>query len=289
MMRSTHSISVRLCIPTLVSSRMSAGRPITWANRRATLKYWPYSASRRFSYCCSTNGSSSRNASWSTSAAMRPGLVGVVDALAVERVDGAGGVADHEVRRPGLGADRASHRQPAAGRATLGLVGLELPVVGRGGDVLAEQVGGVDALEVAERGQQPDADVHRPVAHREDPPVARHGVAVAVLHVEAALDPRLGGERAAPVAPDGRARRATPGGATCPAPARSGSWRRRPRPRTGPGPPPRRGRPCAGRPRRARSPARSSAASASVPSHRVTPALTALSTTSWSSSRRRTT
>ena len=47
MIRSTHSISVRLCMPTRVSSRMSAGRPMTRANSRATLKYWPYSSSSR--------------------------------------------------------------------------------------------------------------------------------------------------------------------------------------------------------------------------------------------------
>ena len=45
MIRSTHSMRVRLCMPTLVSSRIRAGRPITRAKSRATLKYWPYSAS----------------------------------------------------------------------------------------------------------------------------------------------------------------------------------------------------------------------------------------------------
>ena len=48
MIRSTHSISVRLCMPALVSSRINAGRPITRANRRATLKYCPYSSSSSF-------------------------------------------------------------------------------------------------------------------------------------------------------------------------------------------------------------------------------------------------
>ena len=48
MIRSTHSISVRLCMPARVSSRISAGRPMTRANRRATLKYWPYSSSSSF-------------------------------------------------------------------------------------------------------------------------------------------------------------------------------------------------------------------------------------------------
>ena len=38
MMRSTHSISERECMPMRVSSRMRAGRPIRRTNRRATLK-----------------------------------------------------------------------------------------------------------------------------------------------------------------------------------------------------------------------------------------------------------
>ena len=41
MMRSTHSMSVRDCMPTRVSSRIERGRPITFANKRATLKYNP--------------------------------------------------------------------------------------------------------------------------------------------------------------------------------------------------------------------------------------------------------
>ena len=69
-MRSTHSISVRLCIPTRVSSRMSAGRPMMRANRRATLKYCPYSASRCLGYSASTSGLRSTSASWIVSAAM---------------------------------------------------------------------------------------------------------------------------------------------------------------------------------------------------------------------------
>ena len=38
MIRSTHSMSVRECIPTRVSSRMTAGFPMTFTNVRATLK-----------------------------------------------------------------------------------------------------------------------------------------------------------------------------------------------------------------------------------------------------------
>ena len=53
-------------------------------------------------------------------------------------------------------------------------------------------MGRVDALEVAERRQQPDADVDGAVADREDPAVPGHRVAVAVLDVERRLDPRVG-------------------------------------------------------------------------------------------------
>ena len=38
MIRSTQSMSVRERMPTRVISRISAGRPMTWANSRATLK-----------------------------------------------------------------------------------------------------------------------------------------------------------------------------------------------------------------------------------------------------------
>jgi hypothetical protein len=38
MIRSTHSMRLRECIPTRVSSRMRAGWPISFTNVRATLK-----------------------------------------------------------------------------------------------------------------------------------------------------------------------------------------------------------------------------------------------------------
>ena len=52
-------------------------------------------------------------------------------------------------------------------------------------------MGGVDRLPALERRQEPDPDVDRPVAHREDPAVPGEGVAPAVPQVEMALDPRL--------------------------------------------------------------------------------------------------
>ena len=73
MMRSTHSISVRLCMPTRVSSRISAGRPMTRAKRRATLKYRPYSLVEQLRVALQARSASpATSASSSTSAAMPP-------------------------------------------------------------------------------------------------------------------------------------------------------------------------------------------------------------------------
>ena len=101
---------------------------------------------------------------------------------------------------------------------------------GRGARELVHEVGRVDALEVAERRQQADADVDRAVADREDPAVAGQRVAVAVADVERALDPRVGVQRALVVAADRHALRVARGRARCRAPGRTASWRRR-RPR----------------------------------------------------------
>ena len=191
MMRSTHSISVRLCMPTRVSSRISAGRPITWANSRATLKYCPYSSSSALRVALQGGGVAVDERLVHHVGGHAAGLVGVVDALAVERVDGAGGVADHQAGGTRLGPDRAAHRDAPAGRAALRAVGVDLPALGDLAGVGVEQVGGVDALEVAERRQQADADVHGAVADGEDPAVAGQRVAVAVLDVERGLDPRV--------------------------------------------------------------------------------------------------
>ena len=106
---------------------------------------------------------------------------------------------------PGLGADRPAHRDPPADRPARRVRRVDLPAVGDLVGVGVEQVGGVDALEVAERRQQPDADVHGAVADREDPAVAGHRVAVAVLDVERRLDPRLGVLGRLPVGADRRA------------------------------------------------------------------------------------
>ena len=100
--------------------------------------------------------------------------------------------------------------RPLTGRP-VGCGRVDLPAVGDLVGVGVEQVGGVDALEVAERRQQADADVHRAVADREDPAVAGHRVAVAVLDVERRLDPRLGVRGRLPVGADRRAVRPLPG------------------------------------------------------------------------------
>ena len=78
---------------------------------------------------------------------------------------------------------------------------------GRGGDERVHQGAGVDLLPPGERGQQADADVHRAVAHREHPAVAREVAALAVVEIEVALDPRLVVEGAGEVAADRHAER----------------------------------------------------------------------------------
>src|SRR5581483_1461882 len=77
-------------------------------------------------------------------------------------------------------------------------------------------------LPAGEGGEEPDADVHGPVAHREDPPVSREMVAGAVAEVEVRLDPRIVVERTLEVAPDGHPQRvaAVTGGAEGAAEAR---------------------------------------------------------------------
>ena len=86
-----------------------------------------------------------------------------------------------------------------------GSIGLDLPTIGDLMCIRVEQMRGVDALELAERRQQPDTDVDGAVADREDPAVAGHRVAVAILHVERRFDPRLGVSRRLPVGANGGA------------------------------------------------------------------------------------
>ncbi|CAB5027352.1 unannotated protein [freshwater metagenome] len=78
---------------------------------------------------------------------------------------------------------------------------------GQCGRELSHQVRGVDALPVAERGQQPDAHVDGAVADREDPAVAGQRVPGAVAHVKRALDPWVVVHRALEVPADGHALR----------------------------------------------------------------------------------
>ena len=133
------------------------------------------------------------------------GLVRVVDALTVERVDAARGVADDEVGGPRLRAHRAAHRDATARGLALGLRGVDLPTFGHLVGVGIEEVGGVHGLEVAERAEQAHADVHGAVADREDPAVAGHRVAVAILDVECRFDPWFGVSGRGPVGADGGA------------------------------------------------------------------------------------
>ncbi len=201
MMRSTHSIRVRLCMPTRVSSRISTGRPMIRANRR------PPRSTGVLRLQHARVALQGRRVVVDQRVVQHLGrhptrLVGVVDAFAVERVHAARGVADHQVRRARLGTDRPTHRDATARGGALRSVGIDLPPVGHMWAYSLRKMGGVDAPEVTERRQQADADVHRAVADREDPAVPGHRVAVAVLHVERALDPRFGVPGGFPVRPD---------------------------------------------------------------------------------------
>ncbi len=99
--------------------------------------------------------------------------------------------------RPPVGGPHAGRRRHAPrGRGELG--------------ELLEQMGGVDRLPLVEGGQQADAHVDAPVAHREDPAVAGQDVAALVADVEPAVDPRLVAAGGGVVAADGHAQRVLP-------------------------------------------------------------------------------
>ena len=135
------------------------------------------------------------------------GLVRERDALAVERVHRAGGVADDEPGRADVRRDRAAGRQLAAGRRRRTTVSGEMPhragAVAQNASISVLVLTSFQPVNVDSR---PDADVHGAVAHREDPAVPGQVVAVAVAEVEVALDPRLVVERAGEVAAHRHAR-----------------------------------------------------------------------------------
>ena len=166
-----------------------------------------------------------------------PGLVGERDALAVERVDRARGVADHEIGRPDPGRHRPAGR--AAGRRS-GRRSRSRARCPTGPGAVAQNASirwrRVDVLPARERREQADPDVHRAVTNRKYPPISGQMVPIAVPDVEVALDPGVVVERAREIAADRHPERDTCGRGRCRAPGRSGSWRRRRRSRTGPGP-----------------------------------------------------
>ena len=119
------------------------------------------------------------------------GLVAVGDALAVERVDGAGGVAGQDHVGAGSGPDREAHGELAAGRRTETGLGAQAPRRRGLVDERVHQVGGVDPLPAAIGGKEADTDVDPAVAHGEDPAVAGHDVALGVTDVQMGLDERI--------------------------------------------------------------------------------------------------
>ena len=120
-----------------------------------------------------------------------PGFVAVGDALAVEGVDGAGGVAgqQHIGARPRP--HREAHGQLAPGRrAEAGLRG-EAPRVGGPVHEGIHQMRRVDALPAPVGREEADADVDPAVAHGEDPAVAGDDIALGVANVQVGLDERI--------------------------------------------------------------------------------------------------
>ena len=102
-------------------------------------------------------------------------LDGLGDALAVERVHDAGGVAARDHSRTPRRPDPETHRQaPAlqlAGGAKRGDV-RQVPVARQRPHERFHEVGRVHVAPPVVRGQDPDADVDARAAHREDPAVA---------------------------------------------------------------------------------------------------------------------
>ena len=117
-----------------------------------------------------------------------PRLVAVGDALPVEGVDHPGGVARHDHVAAGARSDREPHGELAAGRGAEAGLGRQAPRRRCVGDEGVHQVGGVDALPPLLGREQADADVDPAVAHREDPAVAGHDVALGVADVEVRLN-----------------------------------------------------------------------------------------------------
>ena len=142
------------------------------------------------------------SASSSTSAASRPVISAAFDAVAVERVGGAGRIADDEEGRAHRRADRPAERHPESRR--------RLQRCRRGRSAMRSATCRANASssfeDVARRGRRgtttaADPDVDRAVADRRDPAVPGDRVAVGVGDPEPRLQPRVVRARARPVAP----------------------------------------------------------------------------------------
>jgi hypothetical protein len=120
-----------------------------------------------------------------------PGFVAVGDALAVEGVDGAGGVPGQQHVGSGSRPHRQTHGQLASGgRAEAGLR-REAPRLRGPVHEGIHEVGGVDALPTPVGREEADTDVDPSVPHREDPAVAGDDIALGVANVQVRLYERI--------------------------------------------------------------------------------------------------
>jgi len=118
------------------------------------------------------------------------GLHGVADALPVERVDHAPGVADeHEATAVG-GLAVEGHRQRGALHLADLVLLAEAPLLGGAVRPALQQLAVVGLAEALRRVEHAEAYVAGAVAHAEDPAVAGHQVGLAALAVPE-LEPAL--------------------------------------------------------------------------------------------------
>ena len=202
MMRNTHSMSVRDCMPDVGELAHERGVADRLGEEPGDLEVQPVLRLEQGGVALEGHAVAGGQRLVEQPGDHPAGLVRVVDALAVERVHRSGGVADD---RPG-GADLRDHgpghRDPPTGGGTARGLGRDAPVGRRRRGELGHEVGGVHLLPVAEGRQEADAHVHGPVADREDPAVAGERCPGPVPDVERALDPRIVVHRALEVAPD---------------------------------------------------------------------------------------
>ena len=131
------------------------------------------------------------------------GFEAVVDALAIEWVDAAGGVADEHPVRAGNPAHGTAHGQERRPRCPD--VAFELPLLALVIGVVLHKAAQVHLGGMTAGGERAHADVHLAVAEREDPAVAGEEFAVLPAQFEVGGDPWVVASVALDVAAGGHA------------------------------------------------------------------------------------